>query len=248
MSNLVPFETMQSMAVSIAKSGLFGIRNVDQAVALMLIAQAEGLHPAVAARDYHVINNRPALKADAMLARFQQAGGSVRWGTYTDQQVTGTFSHPQGGSVEISWTLAMANNAGLTKNPTWRQYPRQMLRARVISEGVRTVYPAVSVGVYTPEEVQDFDQRPPRDAGPKVIDAEVVEEGPSDELVEVLDYIALAETESDLAELKPRIKALNGHERSIAIQAGIARKAQLAPEPVEDEPDSVEVVEGEVAP
>jgi hypothetical protein len=32
-----------------------------------------------------------------------------------------------------------------------------MLRARVISEGIRTVYPGVAVGIYTPEEVNDFD-------------------------------------------------------------------------------------------
>jgi hypothetical protein len=34
-----------------------------------------------------------------------------------------------------------------------------MLRARVISEGIRTVYPGCVVGVYTPEEVGDFEPR-----------------------------------------------------------------------------------------
>jgi hypothetical protein len=43
------------MASAIAKSGLFGMKTPDQALALMLIAQAEGMHPAIAARDYHVI-------------------------------------------------------------------------------------------------------------------------------------------------------------------------------------------------
>jgi hypothetical protein len=56
----------------------------------------------------------------------------------------------------------MAQDAGLTKNPTWRSYPRQMLRSRCISEGIRTVFPGVVVGTYTPEEVQDMD--PPRAA------------------------------------------------------------------------------------
>jgi hypothetical protein len=31
-----------------------------------------------------------------------------------------------------------------------------MLRARVVSEGIRTVFPGCVVGVYTPEEVNDF--------------------------------------------------------------------------------------------
>ena len=160
-TQIVPLNDIERMAVAFAKSGLFGIKTPEQGVALMLIAQAEGLHPAVAARDYHVIQGRPALKADAMLARFQAAGGKIVWGTYTDTEVAGTFSHPQGGTVTVSWTIAQAKAAGLTGKDVWRQYPRAMLRARVISEGIRTVYPGVSVGVYTVEEVQDMDSKPP---------------------------------------------------------------------------------------
>lgn len=171
MTALVPVDQIERMAISVAKSGLFGVKNPDQAMALMLIAQAEGLHPAIAARDYHIIQGRPALKADAMLARFQSAGGRVKWISMTDQRVAGEFSHAQGGSVEIEWTIEMAKRAGLTKNPTWNQYPRAMLRARCISEGIRTVFPGVVVGTYTPEEVQDMDppqQRPqPRQNAPE---------------------------------------------------------------------------------
>jgi hypothetical protein len=89
----------------------------EQAFALMLIAQAEGMHPAIAARDYHIIQGRPSLKADAMLARFQQAGGKVEWNEYTDERVVGTFTHPKGGSVSVEWTIEMGRNANLTKNP-----------------------------------------------------------------------------------------------------------------------------------
>jgi hypothetical protein len=156
MSNLVPFNEIEQMATSIAASKLFGINNKDQAVALMLLCQAEGLHPAIAARDYHLIQGRPALKADAMLARFQQAGGSVQWKEYTDEKVTGLFTHPQGGSLELSWTLRQAREIGIANKDNWKNYPRAMLRARVISEGIRAVFPGCVVGVYTPEEVQDF--------------------------------------------------------------------------------------------
>jgi len=160
MSNLVPYQDIEKMGERIAASGLFGIKTVEQAVALMLVAQAEGAHPAQAARDYHVIQGRPALKADAMLARFQAAGGVVKWTSYTDKKVAGLFSHPQGGELEIEWTMDRAKAAGLTGKQTWKQYPRAMLRSRVISEGIRTVYPGVAVGIYTPEEVGDFDAAP----------------------------------------------------------------------------------------
>jgi hypothetical protein len=174
-SNIVPYGEIERMAQAIAKSGLFGIKTPEQAAALMLIANAEGMHPAIAARDFHVIQGRPALKADAMLARFQAAGGKVNWTNYMDQRVTAIFSHPSGGSVEIDWTIEQAKRAGLTGKDVWRQYPRAMLRARVISEGIRTVYPGVAVGVYTPEEIGDFDAKPgrvERDMGA----AEVVEQ------------------------------------------------------------------------
>lgn len=220
MNALVPVEAIQTMAAAVARSGLFGIKTADQAMALMLIAQAEGLHPAIAARDYHIINGRPALKADAMLARFQSNGGKVEWRKYTDEAVSAIVSHPQGGSVEIEWTYKMAERAGLTKNATWRQYPRQMLRARVISEGIRTVFPGVAVGVYTPEEVADFDVKPAQ----VMPEPAPLPEGPSAELTSVVNRIAAATMESDLTALRPAIKALSDTERQVAIQAGISRQ------------------------
>ncbi|MCX7689084.1 MAG: hypothetical protein N2045_14060, partial [Fimbriimonadales bacterium] len=55
-----------------------------------------------------------------------------------------------------------AKRAGLIGKAggNWEKYPRAMLRARVVSEGVRTVFPGVIVGLYTPEEVRDFEPVP----------------------------------------------------------------------------------------
>jgi hypothetical protein len=176
MSNLVPFQDMQQMAEVAAGSKMFGFKNSQEAMAIMLLCQAENLHPAVAMRDFHVIQGRPALKADAMLARFQQAGGKVEWKEYTDEKVTGVFSHPQGGTLELSWTLAKAKAIGIANKDNWRNYPRAMLRARVVSEGIRSVYPGCVVGVYTPEEVQDFTPSPAKDMGvAERVDTPVIE-------------------------------------------------------------------------
>jgi hypothetical protein len=176
MSNIVPFNDMQQMAEVAAGSKMFGFKNTQEAMAIMLLCQAENLHPAVAMRDFHVIQGRPALKADAMLARFQQAGGKVDWKEYTDEKVTGVFSHPQGGTLELSWTLAKAKSIGIANKDNWRNYPRAMLRARVVSEGIRSVYPGCVVGVYTPEEVQDFTPPPAKDMGTaERVDTPVIE-------------------------------------------------------------------------
>jgi hypothetical protein len=160
---------MQVMASAIVKSGLFGMKTPDQALALMIVATAEGRHPGSVASDYHIIQGRASLKADSMLARFQQSGGRVEWHDHTNEKVSATFTHPAGGSLRIDWDMARAKAAGLGGKDNWRSYPRQMLRARVISEGVRATFPAVLNGMYTPEEIQEFDApRPVRSVAAKL--------------------------------------------------------------------------------
>ena len=167
MSNIVSFNEMEQMAEAIAKSGLFGMKDTNSVLALMAVAQAEGLHPATAARDFHIIQGRPALKADAMLARFQNAGGKVDWTEYTDERVTGVFTHPNGGSLAVTWTIEQATKIGLVKPGSgWQKFPRAMLRSRCISEGIRSVFPGSVTGFYSPEEVADFDNPPIKDITP----------------------------------------------------------------------------------
>jgi hypothetical protein len=156
---VVPFEQMERMAVTVAKSKLFGMETPDQALALMALAQSEGIHPMTAVRDYHIIKGRPSLKADTMLARFQKAGGVVKWLCLTDQKCEAEFSHPvhSPAPVKIDWTIERAKKAGLAGKDVWVGYARAMLRSRTISEGVRTVLPGVIQGIYTPEELVSLD-------------------------------------------------------------------------------------------
>jgi hypothetical protein len=184
MNNLISVDQVKTMAQAVVSSGLFGMKTEAQATALMLIAQAEGYHPALAARDYHIIQGRPTLKAETMMARFQQQGGKVEWKTLTDQEVTATFSHPSGGSATITWTFEQAKKANLTGKDNWKNYPRAMLRARVVSEGIRTVFPGVVLGVYTPEEMQDI----PTHAQHKDMGAAVVVEAPEPKISQEHPY------------------------------------------------------------
>jgi hypothetical protein len=240
MTALVPVDQIERMALAVAKSGLFGVKTPDQAMALMLVAQAEGMHPAIAARDYHVINGRPTLRADAMLARFQQAGGKVEWGEYTDQRVVGTFSHPQGGSVRIEWTTRMAQDAGLTRNPTWKSYPRQMLRARCISEGIRTIYPGVAIGTYTPEEAEDMAPRPARDMGAVEEIASPPPPMPAVDVEALVEQIQFASTLEFLETLRPQMRQVpKGPDRDRVVAAVQRRaeeiRAEQAPAPQAEE-------------
>jgi hypothetical protein len=150
------YADIERLAASIAQSGLFGIKTKDQAIALMMIAHAEGRHPALAARDYDVIQGRPAKKAEAMLRDFLEAGGKTQWHALSDEIADATFSHPSGGSVRIMWNMERAAKAGLGGKDNWKKFPRQMLRSRTVSEGVRTVWPMATSGMHVPEETVDF--------------------------------------------------------------------------------------------
>ena len=110
------------------------------------------------------------MKADTMLARFQQQGGKVEWHMLSDTKAEATFSHPSGGSVRIDWTIERAQKAGLAKKDVWIGYARAMLRSRVISEGIRTVLPGVIQGIYSPEELASLD---PDGTGPVTVEAAV---------------------------------------------------------------------------
>ena len=181
---IVPFEHQITLADSIAKSGMFGIRTRDQALVLMALCESEGLHPIVACRDFHIISGRPALKADAMLARFHAAGGKVKWTSYTDDRVSGIFTHPVGGGIEVEWTIEAAKRAGLAGKDVWKQYPRAMLRSRVISEAIRTVFPGVLAGMYTPEEVADMPAEPGNGNGKRELKDVTPKRTPGDDLAD----------------------------------------------------------------
>lgn len=146
------FDEMERMAAVMAQSGLFGVKNQTQALALMLVAQAEGEHPMSVAGDYDIIQGKGTRKTHSVLARFQAMGGKVDWHELTHTRAEATFSHPKGGSLRLDWTIEQATQAGLTGKDNWKGYARAMLRARLIAEGVRAVYPAAIGGWQVPEE------------------------------------------------------------------------------------------------
>jgi hypothetical protein len=166
MSNIIPVSDMTVMADSIVKSGFYGFKTKEQVMAVMLVAQAENKHPASVVQEYDIIQGKPALKSQAILARFQLSGGSVQWDEVTNKKVKGTFKHPQGGSLTVEWTIEMAKQAGIYREGSgWSKYPEDMLRARVISRAVRSIYPACILGHYATEEVMDFDSPMPKHMG-----------------------------------------------------------------------------------
>ena len=155
-------DQMYHFAEMAAGSGMYGIKTVQSAYTLMGICASEGKNPLQALREYHIMGNgKPTKRADAMLAEFLARGGkhTIEESSHTRCAMTFSFGDTVFESV---WTIDDAERAELTTGPNaanWRKYPRNMLRARAVSDGVRTVMPGVVVGIYTPEEEGDMDDK-----------------------------------------------------------------------------------------
>lgn len=158
---------MERIANAIAQGGLFGSKDPYAVLTLCLLAQAENKHPALVMQDFHIISGKPAKKAEAMQRDFLAAGGKIEWHQLDDDCADATFSHPAGGVARITWDKARVAQAQLGANPMHKKYPRQMLRSRVISEGVRTVFPGATSGLYESGEVADMQDAPATPAAPQ---------------------------------------------------------------------------------
>jgi hypothetical protein len=200
------------MANAAAKSRLFpGIDTVEQATCLMMICNAESIHPMKALQRYHIVKGRPTWKSSALLAAFKERGGKYKFTIRTDKQVTCVFEK-DGNTIEITWDAGRAKNAGLLGKDVWINYPCQMLTARAISEGVDLCDPAIKGGFMTSEEVQDIPddetvgqrvKRRIRQAAEAEVVAQAVDPGqePTDSekaLSEVLEQVDTAATLSEL--------------------------------------------------
>lgn len=157
-TSLMSFDDVARMAKVVIEGGLFPhLKSPSQALTLMLIAQAEGLHPIDAVRRFDIVSGRPAMKAAAMQAEFQNRGGRVEFHERGEKACDATFTAWDGTFVRVRWDMARATKARLTEKPgPWQTFPAAMLHARCVSEGIRAVAPGISLGIYTPEEVQDM--------------------------------------------------------------------------------------------
>jgi hypothetical protein len=182
MSKEIAIAEIRTMADSATKSGMFPVKSKEQAFTLMLIAQAENIHPMSAFMKYDIIQGKPALKSTEVLSRFQHSGGKVQWIETNDEKAIGKFSHPNGGEITLEWNMERATKAGYAGKDNWKKHPSQMLRARCVTEAVRAIYPSCLNNMYSADEVIDFTS----------------EEVSTDEVVEVIEVDANNVSKDDM--------------------------------------------------
>lgn len=124
-----------------------------------------GLQPMQAMQNIAVINGRPALWGDAVIALVR--GSPLCEFIYeTDDGHTATCRVKRRGEDEQVRTFSMddAKTAGLMgKSGPWTQHPKRMRQMRARAFALRDVFPDVLRGMPVAEEVQDM--APERDMG-----------------------------------------------------------------------------------
>jgi hypothetical protein len=153
-----PMMAIKTLGMSIFKSGLFGLDRPEQGDIIAMQCMVEKKSPLELVRTYHLINGQLAIRADALLAKFQMAGGKVNWTNRTDKLVEAVFER-NGQSVSIVADIQeyINNGTAIGKDKqlkdNWKRWPRRMLTARAISEGVRLIAPECCFGTYVAEEL-----------------------------------------------------------------------------------------------
>lgn len=139
----------------------------DQGQAVALTCLVEGITPLEFKRTYHLIQGSPAMRADAMLAKFRNAGGRHKIVERTENRAAILLTSADGETFENEFTRAQAeasrwpwkdwgdHSKGLKDNWATPTDFKAMLWARLVSDSVRAFAPEIVAGIYTPEELAD---------------------------------------------------------------------------------------------
>lgn len=223
---------VSQLAEILAKStllpkGLHG--KVPDVVVQILAGQELGLSPMAAIRGIHLIEGKPVLAADTMVALVLRSGLAEYFSCVEESDQRVTYETKRRGSPVAqrgTWSVEDTKRAGLQMKDNWRSFPRSMMKARAKAALARDVYPDVLASCYDPDEIQVPAREPVRQPAPvaaePVEDAEIVESS----LPRALELIEVAATVDALKASASEIKAL-GLTGADASQAQAAYRARL---------------------
>lgn len=128
-----------------------------------------GLQPLQALQNIAIINGRPAIWGDAMLALVRQSGLLVAIDEkQTDIMATCTVQRKGEEPYTTTFTMEDAKRAGLANRNTWSAYPKRMMQMRARAYALRDVFPDVLKGMAIAEEEKDKEI----DVTPEIVQSE----------------------------------------------------------------------------
>jgi len=147
------WEMIKEIAPAMQASRLFGVKNPEEAMAIMLKGYELGFSLTASFEFVNVINGRPGLSPRGMLALIQQspnlAGMKIEdinddKGNPSSCRVT--MARINGFSYTTEFSMDNAKSAGLIKPDSgWSKYPANMLRWRTIGYCADVVFPDIGM-------------------------------------------------------------------------------------------------------
>lgn len=147
-----------TLSEKLAKSSLLpeALRGkVPEVMMQIMSGQELGLAPMASLRSFSIIQGKPVMSADAMVALVLGSGKCEYFRRVSESDKEVTYATKRRGEPErrCQWTIEMAKQAALHQKDNWRTFPRAMLASRAKSELARDVYPDVLAGVFTADEL-----------------------------------------------------------------------------------------------
>ena len=150
------FDELRQIGAVLAKSGFFQDSSDEaKAVVKVLAGRELGIGPIEAMTGINIVKGRVALSANLMAAQIKRHPDyDYRVTELTDQKCSIEFFQ-RGENLGVStFTVEDAKRAGLIGKDTYRQYPRNLLFARAMSNGAKWYCPDAFAGpTYTPDEL-----------------------------------------------------------------------------------------------
>lgn len=267
-SALVPsgFDEMWRFAKMVTASGVAGTRKVEEAAFLISYGLELGVTPIKAVQSLHLIKGKVTMSADMMVSLCLRAPQCeyLEVSHISDEACTYLAKRIGRPEQTFTFTMAMAQRAGLDRGDNWRKYPEAMLKARAGSHLARQVFPDIVMGIYDPDEIQNV-------GSAQVVEAEPVKaDVPRQEGKVAVDHEAThAEAKAKLAELceahwpefsealviaggkEPTVKTINALIQKLARMSAMERGEWMQAkidEHLNVEPDEVEEDEAEEQP
>lgn len=206
------------LAQKLVASGLLGksIQKPESALAVVLTGRELGLTAMQSLRSIHIIEGKPTLSADLMVALVKRSPACRYFKLVESTSKVAKYeTYREGeGVTAMSFTIEQAQAAGVTGKDNWKKWPDAMLRARCIAALARAVYPDMLAGVYETDEIQPVETTPRR-GKPSLVVADTIdvefkssEEETNDERIDRwMVEISATATEEDLVAVGKAIKA-----------------------------------------
>jgi len=155
--------TPMALGQVFVQSGMFkDIKTQAEAVVKILAGRELGLAPIESMNNIYIVNGRTTVMTAIIASLIKKSKQyDYKIDVLTDTECTITFF--SGKEKELkeagksSFTIKDAAKAGIVNKDVWKNYPRNMLFARALSNGARWYCPNVFCG-YTPEEIESIPQ------------------------------------------------------------------------------------------